>query len=509
MRLIEFLASVQACLLVVAVSAAAWAQPETTTPEQRAIAVLQQAANIDDDLPQVERLARTVIAEPDFRRFAPNTRQFANRLLAFALVHQRRCQEAAPVLDALIADPGSSHGEDGWDFRMSFSAAAQCHDDARANAALIALMSVPNGLDALDPWTVASYAGRSRNLTLLTFLVGGAWTPNEPTFDLSSLRLALVRAYIAHHDIERAREAAQALVLNSSSDLGSIVLLFSEKEFDPVIAADPQTFDVNAILDWQLRNVQAAANGAPDKLELLNNLIEALYYRNRLDEALAMADAALLRASAASADQPAFVDAADQLNWTHDLRARIREAKGDTDEALAAYQQGAEAGEAGESDNISQRLNRAATLVAIGRAADAVRELENVNMTNASPYGGMVLRRVRVCAYAQVGDAAHTREALADAEAHADGSLFQMHVAALCANDLDLAARTYIRELSDPDSRRMAIIGLQTFLGDDDNPTDYSRMLHERGQAMRARADVRRAMDRVTHVGSFPIREPY
>jgi len=133
--------------------------------------------------------------------------------------------------------------------------------------------------------------------------------------------------------------------------------------------------------------------------------------------------------------------------------------------------------------------------------------LQGFDPARASPYGQMVALRIRACALYQTGDIAGARAVVAEMRARATDSLLQAQAAAVCTDDLDTAAALYIRMLNDPVERDRAIVGLQTFVNSEPR-TAYERQQLTRVQALRARRDVSRVIDRITERRAFPIRHP-
>jgi hypothetical protein len=113
----------------------------------------------------------------------------------------------------------------------------------------------------------------------------------------------------------------------------------------------------------------------------------------------------------------------------------------------------------------------------------------------------MVVRTLRVCALAQLPDQEAMRRALADVVAHAEDSLLQLKQAAFCANDLDLAASAFIRQLDHPADRRNAVLSVQTFAGEREPAGIEAQLL--------ARSDVKAAVERAAHRRSFPVVRPW
>lgn len=481
----------RAALVALALTGAAAAQ---TTPDASAQAAYE--AIVAGEFAEAERLARAVEAAPGSDANAPLRRLYARMLLSAAVLEQGRCEEAL-----IIAQADSRANPDlPMPWPLYFDAAYRCEDYAGAAEALAGVQRTgPEFLSNVTDHAILVAAAWSRDRALLAYLVNGGWRPSESTTDLSNLRLTLI-ALLARDDITQAREVAQALVLNTSVDLGALVMLFADRRFERVIASDAETFNFETILAWQLQNARDAAAAEPNKGMAAYTLANTLLNHARYDEALALADAAL-------AQMDSFSDAAEARPWLLNLRADLLEAKGDVSGAMEALRAGAEAEESGRP-NVSQRLNYASMLVHHDRPAEALAQLEGFDPANASGYGRMVMLRVLVCAHAALGDEASMRARLAQALEAREDSLRQVYAMAICANDLNLAAQVFIARLSHPTERRGAILGLQQYLPNPAPPSESARMRDARTAQVRDRRDVARAIRAAATIGSYPIREP-
>lgn len=479
---------------VLAIAAAPIARAQTSPDETAQAAYDAYAAR---NYVEAERLARELEAAPGSDARADDRRFYARQLLGNAILRQRRCPEALAVSDQNIRT--YAERSDAW--ALAFSATFQCEQYPRAAEALATLARMsPERLSYFTDHAITVTAQWSNDPALLGYLVHGGWTPHDRTTDLSNVRLTLIAALLARNDLAEAQQIAQGLVLNTSTDLGALVLLFSDRRFERVIAADSDTFNFEEILAWQLNNARAAAAAEPNRAMAVHTFAEALFDHGRYDEALALVDDALARPDD-------FPDINEGRPWLLDTRASLLEAKGDVSAAMEALRAGAETQE-GEQPNVSQRLNYASLLVDYDRPAEALAQLEGFDPVNASGYGRMVMLRVLVCAHAALGDEANMRARLAQAMATQESSLRQIYAMALCTNDLDLAARTLIRRLDHPTERRGIIVGLQDYLPDPSPETESSRIREQRASEVRERRDVARALRRAANVRSFPIRQP-
>jgi hypothetical protein len=493
------------CVVVAALTAAeASAEPTGVQPASNTAQVLQaaDAAFSQHDYPGAERLARTIVSGHDFDQLDADTKHDARELLGLALFEQRQCEEPSRLFERNVADANVTV----HDWQLLAFAAHLCRDDARAAEALAAAVRLDRaeGLSGLRDVYIAQVAHYSRDPEFLGFLVNGSWRPADPTQDLSSLRLDLVRLLLEQHRIDEAREIAQAIIVSGSYDLGTLIILISDRAFDPITTADPHTFDISAILDWQLANARAHVDAQQDKLAPVNDLARALYMRNRLDEAKTLLENALHRIESAPRESPPYSDLDAELVWTHNQLSDISDAQDDPQQALERLRLSAQMQENGQP-NVSQRLNYAAKLEDAGRGAEALAELEGFDESNASPYGAMVVRNVRACSYAQMGNTAQLRATISDMRTHAADSYFGLTDAALCAHDDNLAAETFLRALRDPAYRGAAILRVQTFIRDAPISTFQTEM-RERWHVLFQRPDVQREIERAAHINSFPIR---
>jgi tetratricopeptide (TPR) repeat protein len=465
---------------------------------QRSFQALQAAWEASD-FPAVENLTQSILGNRDL---PDQTREALTNMLGFSLAGQNKCDEGLDLLERASAAPVAS----GSSALAVFAASRLCRLDERAAAALsVIVQRFPERLADLDADEVVNVASRSNDAALLSYLVNGRWRPDS-SVELTSLRLQLARIYMNQGQQALAQETAQALIVNGSGDLGSVVMLFVERTFDPIVSADPETFNFESILQWQLANARQHVAQSPNSLSAVNTLARALLDRDRLEEAMTLLDASLARIDAAGASATAFSDQAEHVNWTHNARANVQSAMNDPEDALESLRQAAETPEQG-GDNVSQRLNLASLLVGSGRGAEALVEIDSVDVSNASAYGRTVIHGLAACASYQTNDLNRARSEFEYLQQHAEDSLANLEFAALCIQDANAAAEAFIAQLESPGARRHALLGVQTFI-DDNHDLPFHHEIRMRSAAVLARPDVQAALARIGRIQSFPIRRP-
>jgi len=341
-----------------------------------------------------------------------------------------------------------------------------------------------------------------RRFETLFALLQAHWRPNDVFVDGGFIWLDLSRQLLERGDSVNAGMALARL--NSPYD---IITATSDRRFDRLVAANPAAFDVEAATDRQLAELRIKVAAAPDRLGGVIVLCDALIARNLNDEALALLDGAIARARPADGSASPFTDTNEQYNWALDMRARLLLNVNRVDEALAAMERGARQPEDGQV-NVSQIINLGDFYFQLARPTDALAQLELFDPSGASPYGRMSANEVRVCAYAQLGDAAHMNEALTYMRAHKADGLTVLREAELCANNLDAAAQLLIDALNDPSTRGDALLNIQTF-ADPPFVPPYGAELDRRKRAMIARGDVQAVIRRLGRVGAYPrLAEP-
>lgn len=315
-----------------------------------------------------------------------------------------------------------------------------------------------------------------------------------------ALRVDHARLLAAAGQAARARERLQTVI-----EPRQIMLVRIDRRFDALRGdADfERRLDVAAGAEAALARAHAAAEAGPRKLALVLDEAQALRTLGRTEQALALLDRHI---AAAQASAQNYEDVSEQLNWLLNERAYALYDLNRPVEARAAFGLSIGAGENGQW-SVSQVINFASMLSAEGRPADALEVLRTVG--RASPYGDMWVAATRACAAAQLGHAAMQAQAMAFLREHTDDNFAAMARAFLCVNDLDGAAALYVRRLNDPQERGEALLALQSYRRPPNRSLPHEALLLERLAQVRARADVRAAVEAVGRIEEVPLYSVY
>jgi tetratricopeptide (TPR) repeat protein len=318
---------------------------------------------------------------------------------------------------------------------------------ARAKAAI-------EPFPSLDLRWIAALDGRLKNdptrqQRFLAALDDGGWAPARPGEDASFLWRDYAGLLVDQQRITDAQRVTRKIHRPEA-----LLLLRLDKKFDAVTSASPADFDVPNAAAGALQHNQLAYADATDQVGAYE-IINSLRLLGRLDEALSFADATLAK--------PEIRDARghDYRNWIEDRRAYVLYDMGRFDEAIAAERSAAGHKE-NQAVNVSNAINLAGMLNAVGRHAEALTVLPALDGP-VSGYGAMWVAAERACAANAISNAAETQKALAFTAAHAADNRNARVKALLCVNDVAAAAKVYVLWLRDPQDHAMALLQLCHF----------------------------------------------
>jgi tetratricopeptide (TPR) repeat protein len=343
--------------------------------------------------------------------------------------------------------------------------------------------------------------GEERQAKLLRALFADHWKPQdaEPG-SADGLWLDLMRYYLKGRQDADAKAVASVI---TNPDV--IIAMRAEMLFDALTAADPGHYDIDAAFDRELAANRAWMDSHPDELGPIVSYALLLVERDRPSEALPLLDRALARAGSAS--HSPFSDYAHAINWVYDTRARALMSLDRVDEGLAQLAKGAALEEDGGTVNVSQTINLADAYYLLGRPQEALATLARLDRDSGSPYGRMAYEEARGCAYAEINDTAGLARTMAYVNDHVIDAPGVKANILICAGDLDGAAAALIANLGDPDLASNTLRQLQIYRKPAavTHPSAFEQLLDQRRDALRARADLKVAIDKVGRILTLPV----
>ncbi|MGN6517039.1 MAG: hypothetical protein ACTHLR_14500 [Rhizomicrobium sp.] len=450
------------------------------------------------DIATAERKMRLVLASPAFAKLDPKDQHDTWSILGWADLQNDKPDEAIAMFRLAC---GSKFGTV-FDWIKRAQIARSLHYDVESVDSMTLLVQrAPASLSPIRSffmYQTADEAAAISDASVIAFLGplhAMHWHAEDRYEGDDSMWLLLARAYLDKGDVKEAADA-----MSDVSSLRALIEARSEKLFDPVVAMDRDKYDIAKAATRNLAKYQQWMKEDPDKLQAVQMAADALIAINRPNDALALTDAALARIKAAGNGPPAFSDMTE-LNWLSNTRSNALWASGRIDDALAAMAAAARETEDGRS-NVSQRMNLAGNYDAAGKPHEALDAVADLSADSASPYGRMVLAKVRACAYAQLNDAENLRQQINYIRAHIDDAPGGALDAFICSGDLDDAAATMIEQVQDPKTRSRALLNMQNYA---DSRTPIELADHMRFVTVEDRPDVRKVVDAIGHIDTYPI----
>ena len=310
------------------------------------------------------------------------------------------------------------------------------------------------------------------------------------------LRLGHARLLLARGRVDEAR-----VLLSTVTETQAIARIRIDRLFDP-LREDPafeSRLNLEIAAERDLARARKAMEENPRLMAAINRYLAKLAIIDRLQEALELCDEVLAQYDS---NPKSYTDGENARRWLLDTRAHLLSSLGRHAEATDSLLQAANMLE-WHRPNVSNMINLAGHLVDLGRTADALRMLQQVS--EATVYGQAWIQALRVCAATQMDDPDTARNALEYLKTHEADNVAALSKALLCVNDLESAAALMIRRLQQQRTSDEALLTLQEMPEDDSNAPPYRRLIQERFNMVRARADVRAAAETVGRIEVLPV----
>lgn len=493
-----------AAVLLVAATAAGANGPEAPAPSLDALhGSLDQALQKirADDLEGGRRLLTGALESPLFGELDAGLQRYVFYIAGLVELDLGAPRTAHGLLQRATSLPGAT-SED-WHARLHAAYKLQDHRDSLYTLATIA-REWPDTLAKVSDRAITRIAFESKRDTdadarfaAFDALYTAGWridTLHEPSHMWRELSLMLVEAGQPHR---------AALVAARVQDPYVLIGMRVDRRFASLVSGNRRHYDARRAAEREVRRLRAAAAAQPRSLELIVQLTYAQLAAAQYQEVLRLADRVLERAHAASGGQPPYDDLDAQLIWVMDNRSRALEGLGRWEEAAGQLAIAARMSEDGEP-NVSQAINLAYLYTRLGRPAEALAAVQVVG--SMSPYGRMQLESVRAIAAAQLEDAETLASALEYLRAHRDDAAGTVEFVLLATGQLEEAAAMLVERLADPVRRLEALVEIQDY--SEGPATPVMLEWRERWLAVRDRAEVRQAIERVGRRERFAIAAP-
>jgi tetratricopeptide (TPR) repeat protein len=453
--------------------------------------------NCGENLPRLAEL----VARPDFPESMHARRQ------ALHLTHLALCTADSGKLEAALEYANRAAAADPESFSaqgIRLPLGIQVNQPGYSVDAFEAISRLrPEFIRSIDTYRInqlVDAANRSDPsgddaLRVYESMMRAAWQPATPFFD-DSIRVGHARLLIARGRIEDARA-----LLAPVADVTSLVSMRVDRRFD-ALRQDPgfeAQLDLAAGSDRCIARAQGAMEANPRMMQAANQYAAALVAANRHADAHEILSTSLQRYSE---DPDAFDDGEANANWTFLQAGRALYAMGRYDDGRRLFEEYLRVSE-GDPFVASMRMSLADFLVGEGRAAEALQHLSFAG--KVSPYGQAGSEAIRICASRQLNDSTTVMESLSYLRSREQDNESALPHALLCLNDLDGLAELMIRRLNDPASRRLALLSLQVGPATAFEALPFMKTIGDRENALRAREDVRRAVDAVGRIETIPV----
>jgi tetratricopeptide (TPR) repeat protein len=480
------------CAAALSLGAASAQSSELAARVDNAVAQIRSSRNAEEAR-EARQALESIIGGPTFAQLDRSQKDNALAWASMAAAGARDYAHAHQLALRLIELDGAAPKN--WLFRFDYALRAGYIEDA-----LVSLTRV------VEQWPQEATRVPPSQVYQLVTAANRLPNSNAKLRLLSAMYELKARRRFAGEPSELWRELALVLLergeLSKARDVvariaapGTLVRARADRRFDPLLATNPELFDVAAAAALELNRLEAEVRSAPDFIEPILNFSTGLEASNRCDDALKLVEEAIARASGPTAEEQPFRDVSRNLTWLLDHRSRILRCLGRMEEALQREIRAARLTENGTS-NTNQALNLAHLFLDMDRPKDAIEVLDAVGPM--SGYGKMVEQWARLRVAVALDDDDGTQAALAYLSDHREDSLSHYQSALLKVGQVDAAAAVLIGRLEDLSTRVEVLETYQRYGAQADESED------DEPKGLLARADVRAAIERVGKIESYP-----
>ena len=453
--------------------------------------------------PPSSRRAGSDVAECATARCRPNTRPFAAARRRPASSGAYALATTLLIVASSCAPRSADAASDGTEFqqwRDRLAAAVKQHDAPEEVLCLTtigrrwnwALTTLPRPLVEQSAWDSEwARVGPSR-IDMLQMLYAVRWVyadGSEPSRWWLQLSLSLL-------DRNQTDEAVS--VAAHVTDPYALIAMQADNRYKRIARSEFVQRDVLKAAKADLERRQAAATRSPRELSRINDVARALLRLHQYDAVLQLTDPVLRAMDAADTGSAPYDDVKHELPWSFDARADAMVALGRYDEGVALLRR---AVQESKDDPLSFSLNLASLLARLDHPQEALAAVPDLK--HASAYGRAKASFVQVQIASQLSDTAQLETALAELRTQAQKFPTIFERALLVADRNDEAAAQLTARLADPELRSDALVSVQDYA----DPPAPPRVLtwRQRELALRARADVQRAIDAYGHIRRYQI----
>jgi tetratricopeptide (TPR) repeat protein len=451
--------------------------------------------------PEAQVALQAVIQDKNFRRLPEDIQYQTLQRAGLVAAEHGELPRGYEYFVRVTAFPEAGHD----DWRNRLQAAAKLGNLVDTLSALTLIMQRwPEEASRLNPDKIRltlrelERLPHGATLPLLQALYAAHWKLRwhiEPSENWRDLSLQL---------LEKGRLSEANDVAGHVTDVYVLIAMRADRRFDPVVAANPEHFDIEAAGERELQFLQSASDSAPRSLELKSDVIEALLRRQHYEAALAASDSVLSDIRSTNYPRKLFEDYDDQNSSFLNFRADALERVGRWDDAVAQLKV-ASLLRVGNDRYISQLIDLGWLYSELGRPNDALTTVGDAE-GHTSAYGTMQIESVRLDAAAQLGAAKQIESSLQYLRSHRADAPDAFQEALIGLNESDQAAQLLIARLLDPDQRQAALQGIQAY---SPRPEPQRSMdLDARWRAIIARPKVQAAIRKVGRVESYRLEEP-